>query len=35
MVTPAPIPAAPTIEDYNDACFIVKDHNGHALAYVY
>jgi hypothetical protein len=24
-----------TFEDYNDACFIVKDKNGHALAYVY
>jgi len=24
-----------TIEDKNDACFIVGDHNGHALAYVY
>jgi hypothetical protein len=23
------------IEEANDACFIVKDHNGHALAYVY
>ncbi len=24
-----------TIEEHNDACFIVKDHNGQALAYVY
>jgi hypothetical protein len=24
-----------TIDETNDACFIVKDHNGHALAYVY
>jgi hypothetical protein len=24
-----------TIDEANDACFIVKDHNGHALAYVY
>jgi hypothetical protein len=24
-----------TIEEHNDDCFIVKDHNGHALAYVY
>jgi len=23
------------VEDHNDACFIVKDQNGHALAYVY
>jgi hypothetical protein len=24
-----------TVEENNDACFIVKDKNGHALAYVY
>jgi endo-1,4-beta-D-glucanase Y len=24
-----------TVEDHNDACFIVKDHHGYALAYVY
>jgi hypothetical protein len=24
-----------TIEDKNDACFIVRDHDGQALAYVY
>jgi hypothetical protein len=24
-----------TVEDHNDACFIVKDRNGYALAYVY
>jgi len=24
-----------TVEDHNDACFIVKDRGGHALAYVY
>jgi hypothetical protein len=24
-----------TIDEANDACFIVKDHTGHALAYVY
>jgi hypothetical protein len=24
-----------TVEEYNDACFIVLDHNGQALAYVY
>jgi hypothetical protein len=24
-----------TIEEHNDACFIVKDHNGHALAFVF
>ncbi len=23
------------IEEYNDACFIVRDHNGQQLAYVY
>jgi endo-1,4-beta-D-glucanase Y len=29
------LPAAWTVEDRNDACFIVKDKNGYALAYVY
>jgi hypothetical protein len=24
-----------TVEDHNDACFIVKDHHGYALAYVH
>jgi hypothetical protein len=24
-----------TIKEYNEACFIVRDHNGQALAYVY
>jgi hypothetical protein len=24
-----------SIAEYNDACFIVRDHNGQALAYVY
>ena len=24
-----------TVEDHNDACFIVKDRSGHALAFVY
>ena len=24
-----------TVEDHNGACFIVKDHIGHALAFVY
>jgi hypothetical protein len=24
-----------TVEEYNDACFIVRDHNGQALAYTY
>ena len=24
-----------TVEDHNDACFIVKDRNGYALAYVH
>ena len=24
-----------TVEDHNDACFIVKDWNGFAVAYVY
>ena len=24
-----------SIEELNDACFVVRDHNGQALAYVY
>jgi hypothetical protein len=24
-----------SVDEANDACFIVRDHNGHALAYVY
>jgi hypothetical protein len=24
-----------SVEEYNDACFIVRDHKGQALAYVY
>jgi hypothetical protein len=24
-----------TVEEYNDACFVVRDRNGQALAYVY
>jgi hypothetical protein len=28
-------PAPWTVEDHNDACFIVKDRGGHALAFVY
>jgi hypothetical protein len=24
-----------SVEEYNDACFIVRDHNGQALGYVY
>jgi hypothetical protein len=24
-----------SVEEHNDACFIVRDHNGQALAYVY
>jgi hypothetical protein len=30
-----PLPPPWTIDEANDACFIVKDHNGQALAYVY
>jgi hypothetical protein len=26
---------SPWIEELNDACFVVRDHNGQALAYVY
>ena len=28
-------PSPWTVEEYNDACFIVRDHDGQALAYVY
>jgi hypothetical protein len=28
-------PAPWTIEDHNDACFIVKDRAGHSLAFIY
>jgi len=28
-------PPPGTVEDQNDACFIVKDKNGYAVAYVY
>jgi hypothetical protein len=24
-----------TVEEYNDACFIVRGHNGHKFAYIY
>jgi hypothetical protein len=34
-LTPRRFPPPWTFEDHNDACFIVKDKNGHALAYVY
>jgi hypothetical protein len=30
-----PFPKPWTCEDHNDTCFIVKDRNGRALAYVY
>ena len=33
-LTPRRFPAPWTIEDHNGACFIVKDQNGYALAYV-
>jgi hypothetical protein len=28
-------PSPWTLDEANDACFIVRDHNGQALAYVY
>ena len=33
--SPRHFPAPWTFEDHNDACFIVKDANGLAVAYVY
>jgi hypothetical protein len=35
---PMPVPRFPapwTVEDHNRACYIVKDHHGFAVAYVY
>ena len=32
---PRHFPPPWSIAKYNDACFIVRDHNGQALAYVY
>jgi hypothetical protein len=34
-VTPRRFPPPWTIDEYNDACFIVRDKNGQALAYFY
>ena len=35
-LTPAtPFPAAWSVEELNDACFVVRDANGQQLAYVY
>jgi hypothetical protein len=34
-VAPSRFPAPWTVVEENDACFIVKDHAGHSLAYVY
>jgi hypothetical protein len=34
MPSPRRFPPPWTIEEANDACFIVKDHNGQALAYI-
>ena len=35
MPSPRRFPPLWTIDEANDACFIVKDHNGQALASVY
>jgi hypothetical protein len=34
-LTPRRFPPPWTVEDHNEACSIVKDKNGYALAYVY
>jgi endo-1,4-beta-D-glucanase Y len=34
-MTPRRFPPPWTIEEHNQACFIVRDKNGQALAYVY
>jgi hypothetical protein len=35
MAEPRRFPPPWTVEEYNDACFVVRDHNGQALTYVY
>jgi hypothetical protein len=35
MPTARRFPPPWTVDEYNDACFIVRDHNGQALAYLY
>jgi hypothetical protein len=35
MPSPRHFPPPWSIQEYNDACFIVSDHNDQALAYVY
>jgi hypothetical protein len=35
MPAPRRFPPRWTVEEYNDACFIVRDHNGQQLANVY
>jgi hypothetical protein len=34
-VTPARFPPPWSVEELNDACFAVRDHNGQQLAYLY
>jgi len=35
MTSPRRFPPPWSVEEYNDACFVVRDHNGQQLAYVY
>jgi hypothetical protein len=35
MPTERRFPPPWSVEELNDACFVVRDHNGQALAYVY
>jgi hypothetical protein len=35
QIKPCHFPPPWSIAEYNDACFIVRDHKGQALAYVY
>jgi len=35
LVTTRRFPPPWSVDEYNDACFIVRDHNGQQLAYVY
>jgi hypothetical protein len=35
LMTARRLPPPWSVEEYNDACFLVRDHNGQQLAYVY
>jgi hypothetical protein len=35
LVTTRRFPLPWSVDEYNDACFIVRNHNGQQLAYIY